>query len=301
MLNRLTRGLVNEIDEYGIRGGAHRWLGLQYVNRRFSHNGESIFSREWDVCVILDACRRDELLRVSDEYSWLGEIGSFESLESCTWHWLPSTIQNSPPDLLSDTAYVTANPFSERFCDGEFAYLDEVWKYGWDGNHGTVPPRPVTDRAISAGREEDFDRLLVHYIQPHTPFIELDAFEGSKQNFSLEYDSLPDEWDQVTRGELDSQTAIRGYRQNLELVLDDVSLLLNNLDAEDVVVTADHGESFGEYGIYGHPPTPLDSLSIVPWAETTAVDSGEYEPKQYEQAVRKNTDVEGRLEALGYR
>ena len=35
-------------------------------------------------------------------------------------------------------------------------------------------------------------------------------------------------------------------------VLNDIGILLDNLDAERVVITADHGEAFGEYGILGH-------------------------------------------------
>ena len=38
------------------------------------------------------------------------------------------------------------------------------------------------------------------------------------------------------------------------------------LDNAWVVITADHGEAFGEFGIFGHPcGTPLPELIVVPY------------------------------------
>lgn len=37
------------------------------------------------------------------------------------------------------------------------------------------------------------------------------------------------------------------------MVLDEVELFLNNINANKVVISSDHGETFGELGFYGHP------------------------------------------------
>ena len=37
------------------------------------------------------------------------------------------------------------------------------------------------------------------------------------------------------------------------MVLRHVQNLLNNHDAERVIISADHGEAFGEFGVYRHP------------------------------------------------
>jgi hypothetical protein len=88
----------------------------------------------------------------------------------------------------------------------------------------------------------------------------------------------------------------------LEYVLDDVALLLENMDAETVVISADHGNALGEFGFYGHPPhSPLPSVRRVPWVETTATDSGDYEPTQEADGeVPTGEEVESRLKDLGY-
>lgn len=289
------------VNEYGVRGGLSRWSGIVYNRTVREVTGRSIFDEEWDVCVILDACRADELERQRRNFDWIGDVGRFPSLASCTWNWLPRTLEATPDDVLRETVYVTANPFSGRFCSREqFHALDEVWKYEWDERRGTVYPRPVTDRAIHHWRTTDADRLLVHYVQPHVPFLSDDAERLSRANFTHEADSSPDAWDRVTRGGLSRETAIAMYRETLERVLEDVELLLSNLRAETVVITADHGEAFGEWGLYGHPEgIDLPCLTRVPWLVTSATDERTHAPKEYDR-TRSNVSNEEQLAALGY-
>lgn len=91
------------------------------------------------------------------------------------------------------------------------------------------------------------------------------------------------------------------YLATLRYVLDDVALLLENVDAERVVITADHGEAFGEWGFYGHTvgcPHPV--VRRVPWVETTATDE-----ETHESAVTPEVDAafdrDQHLRDLGYR
>lgn len=141
----------------------------------------------------------------------------------------------------------------------------------------------------------------MHYLQPHVPFVSLDHFRALRRNFDLNSAGRSDEWDQVTRREPDRETAVEGYRTNLVTVLESVETLLNNVDAERAVVTADHGEAFGEYGIYGHPDVPLNCLTTVPWVETTATDERTHRPRSYETEAGGGMDVGSRLDALGYK
>ncbi|PSP48877.1 hypothetical protein BRC67_12005, partial [Halobacteriales archaeon QH_3_68_24] len=43
------------------------------------------------------------------------------------------------------------------------------------------------------------------------------------------------------------------YLDNLRIVLDEVAVLLENIDADTVAITTDHGEAFGERNFYRHP------------------------------------------------
>ena len=300
-LRRGLRSLPDFVDTYGFPGGLKRWSGIVYHRASGDISGRSVFEHEWDVCVVLDACRADELARFTGDYEWLGPVERFPSLASCTWRWVPRTIDRTPADVLQRTTYVTANPFPDELSEPDtFAAIDRVYSYAWDDEFGTVLPRPVTDRAVHHWREHDPDRLLVHYLQPHVPFLSEDAEPLSRANFSHDEESVRDAWDRVTRGELDRAVAVDRYRRTLARVLEDVDLLLSSIDAERVVVTADHGECFGEWGLYGHPQgVDLPCLTRVPWVETTAVDRGSYVPREYD-SERADVSTGEQLRALGY-
>lgn len=302
--SEIRRGLASlpqAVAEYGVSGGLRRWSGIIYHNATSEVSGRSIFEEDWDICIILDACRADELERFQSEYDWLESVDRFPSLASCTWQWVPRTVEETPPEVLQRTTYVAANPFPEELSERDtFGELDTVYKYAWDDAVGTVKPRPVTDRAIHHWRRNAPERMVVHYIQPHVPFLTEDADPLDRSNFTHERESVPDAWDRVTRGELDREVAIERYRETLARVLEDVDLLLSNVDAEKVVVTADHGEAFGEWGLYGHPQgIAIPCLTSVPWVETSAVDEGDYVPPEYETEP-DTVPADERLRALGY-
>ncbi|WP_434522251.1 hypothetical protein [Halorubrum sp. AS12] len=112
-------------------------------------------------------------------------------------------------------------------------------------------------------------------------------------------------WDLLQSGSITRESAWQAYRDNLEWVLGDVELLLSNLDAETVVLSSDHGEAFGEWGLYGHyRHVPVRALREVPWVKTSATDKQTYEPA-LEPPENTNdvgdSDVKERLNALGYR
>jgi hypothetical protein len=106
--------------------------------------------------------------------------------------------------------------------------------------------------------------------------------------------------DALRRGEVSHETFWQAYRSNLDVVLDDVALLLDNHDGEKVVLTADHGDALGEWGIYDHPAGCLHPVvKNVPWVETTATDTGEYNP-EFQREGTSDADVQERLRSLGY-
>lgn len=88
------------------------------------------------------------------------------------------------------------------------------------------------------------------------------------------------------------------YLDNLRIVLDEVAVLLENIDADTVAITTDHGGAFGERNFYRHPVAcPLSRVRRVPWVETTAVDTGSIEPSASDpEAVETTSSVESRLE-----
>lgn len=61
------------------------------------------------------------------------------------------------------------------------------------------------------------------------------------------------------------------YEENLRLVMGEVQELIKDLDGK-VVVTSDHGEAFGEQGVWEHHvETHIPALVEVPWLEVEEV------------------------------
>jgi hypothetical protein len=269
---------------------------------------------DWDYLVVLDACRFDFFERVHGEYLE-GTLEKRRSPASSTPEWAAEAF----PDEY-DIAYVSANPFingigvaldetkwgsscgySWRATD-HFAEVLDAWTEGWDDDLGTVPPREV-NRIVAANRGtlDDHDRVVVHYLQPHAPYIsggsgrklghlrkgvETGGDAGDdgpvaaarrrvesalgRSEFAMKLGMLVELSPStlLDAGRRGSKAVIeRLYEQNLRLVLEAVTDLVADLDGR-VVVTSDHGEAFGEQGVWEHHvDTHIPPLVEVPWLE----------------------------------
>lgn len=258
---------------------------------------------DWNVCIVLDACRPDLLTEVTDEYGFLPrKIPTIRSSGSTSTEWIEANFNTEFHRFLTETVYITGNPYTDQYSQlDELSLLDEVWRYAWDVESGTQPPRPLTDRAITVWRDQSPERMIVHYMQPHFPSIP-DPLDSKMDLESFGNEWTNSVWDQLAAGELTDERVWEAYLENCRYVLDEVELLLDNLDASRVVITADHGNAFGEWGCYGHPrDTPVPWLQQVPWVETTGADNRTHVPDTYTSKSRVDTTVSDRLSALGYR
>lgn len=304
---------VERYQTYGTKEATRRSVrellvgGVRRAGRTIPTYGDYVFEQDWDVLVVLDACRWDALNEVKDEYEWLpAEVPQFTSRGTYSRDWMQENFVGKYSDEKSETDHITWNAFSDYELDeSEWNSLDEVWQMVWDDERGLLPPRAVTDRAIATRRQSDADRLLVHYMQPHTPFPgieETEPIEHSKVGtIDPEHTTV---WELIDEGKITREEAWDAYIDNLRWVLDDVSLLLENIDAEKVILTADHGDCFGEWLLYGHPQgVQVPVLKRVPWVELSAEDTQSYEPDfEGREEIEDDVDesVEDRLEQLGY-
>ncbi|MEA5388455.1 hypothetical protein VB773_02115 [Haloarculaceae archaeon H-GB2-1] len=228
--------------------------------------------------------------------------GAAYSAASTSKTWIERNFDDRYSSELAKTAYVTGNPFSEQLRSRtDIGFLDEVWRYAWDNERGTIPPRPLTDRLISIGRQNEWERLIVHYMQPHFPALENPKL-GGQIDINNAKSSNPDSiWRHLQEGKVTSDEVWAAYETNLKSVLEDVELLLNNVDADTAVITSDHGNAIGDWGFYGHKEgIPLQCMRRVPWCETNGTDSHEYVPQTYDRDDEVDTSVEERLSSLGY-
>ena len=135
------------------------------------------------------------------------------------------------------------NPFS-KICH---VYTDH-----YDFNSQTVLPENVNKVYLSL--KGDFkNRCIIVYMQPHPPFVGKESVKskGWTQWTGQNYEGKI-VWDLVKDGELTLEAAVKGYKSNLEYVLEYVKKLLPELNGK-IIISSDHGELFGEYDEYGHP------------------------------------------------
>jgi len=313
----LRKLLSSPVDS--IKQGALRpYQGLWYTVTSRRPIGTNIFTQEWDLLLVLDACRVDALREVAPEYEFLSDINEIWSVGSNSHEWIAQTFNNKYESEIAETTYVTGNGFTKRIFEtrtfppskitvpftwtnwdivdqNKLQNLVEVWRHHRDERLKVVPPDILTDYTIDIGRRKKPDRMIVHYMQPHGPYI-AGAINENRDPTEIELEA----WKSLRDGNASFDTIWEMYLDNLRVVLDDIERLLNNIDAETVVITADHGEAFGELGAYGHPegfPHPV--VKKVPWATTTATDNNTSAPT-IEQHSGPETDVEEYLRDLGY-
>ena len=106
-------------------------------------------------------------------------------------------------------------------------------------------------------------------------------------------------WEKLRDDELDRSTVWAAYRANLEYVLDSINTLRQNVFGPRMVVTADHGNALGEWGIYGHGDYPIPSLRRVPWCTVPSEDNHTIDPNVDRSYAE--VEVEEQLRNLGYR
>jgi len=266
---------------------------------------ERIHETNWDVLIILDECRYDYFKRIYQDF-FNGGLSPVESMAGATAPWFKKTFTGHYPD----TVYVSANPVVNSMGIGawgadsvdahkKFHRVIDVWDKGWSKELNTTPPNEVTEHALKEIRADSSKRFIVHYLQPHEPYIPLlkqnngeentsKYNSGKIQNLLIEtgkkiIDSLP----KKIENKLDSReihslavkylgatprfpeeiAQIMGlgelqkqYQRNLKLALKEVKKLVNQLGDREVVLTSDHGESIREKG-WGHRQMK------VPWLE----------------------------------
>lgn len=255
----------------GLNRVYHRRCGFRSENT----SGITVFDEDWDTLVVLDACRYD-MFQSTNQLD--GSLSPRISKGSSTTEWLQANFDGRD---LSDTVYVTANPQLERNREKWDVTLHEttnVWlDNGWDDETGTVRAGTMTNAALEAAELFPHKRLVVHYMQPHYPFVPADTTADKEhlQQIDGNGDSPSDEniWNQMFHGDLElSRDELWSiYVENLEYVLEHVEELLADLTGK-TIITGDHGNYVGDRASpipireWGHPRGLYDKPVVcVPW------------------------------------
>ena len=232
----------------------------------FYHQGIKIFEEDWDNLIILDACRYDIFSELTD---LSGSLEPRYSRGSATYNFIRA---NFTDKHLHDTVYVSANAWFLKLKDQINAEVHDFidLQYGKDDIEWAheelkaVTPETVTKAALEAHQNYPNKRLIVHYLQPHHPFIG----PTGRENFNQQSSSLIDV---VKENDQPDKVLRTAYKENLKLVLPEVKKLLEHLPGK-TVVTADHGEMLGDrhdyvpVRDYGHHKGIFNDATVkVPW------------------------------------
>lgn len=255
---------------------------------------QKIRDSEWDNLIICDAARFDCF---EQEYRRFlsGKLERVISPATCTVDWMKK-VWNEFYDLTYFSGWPGANragiPRRGYVARDHFKRIVDVWDFGWDEKLGTVPPWNM-NRAVlkQLYYETPFDwlfgkpaigRLIIHYMQPHQPFIGETkiTFSVPKPTPGPAGTGLFRTSRKIRKLKIKPETLKRAYRDNLRLVLHWTAKLVPFLRGK-TVVTSDHGNLFrdfrGRMGTY-HPSAQAiaaigkkvdqyPQLIEVPWLE----------------------------------
>jgi len=227
---------------------------------------------DWDYLIVLDACRYDVFREVVDEKANFAISGGRSTKSWMTWNFR---------DKYDDVIYIAGNPhfaganLRRVLGFNPFYLVIEVWDFGWDDDLKTVPPEEVTKATLDTLKIYPEKNMIIHYLQPHHPFLSdkaiIEKEEINKptmegiQTHGLRRGRGKKVWELVMKGEVPIERAIKGYKENLKIVWKEVEKLNNKLQGK-IIVTSDHGNLIGEYGMYGHGgPLRAEHLVKVPW------------------------------------
>ena len=298
----------------GLRDPLH---AKDVVTRRFSRRsgrwlnsvrGERYLDRDWDNLILLDACRYD-LFKAENTIN--GQLTAMRSNASSSDEYFEKNIEGHSH---GDLVYYSANPHIDN-VDASFHDLYRLWEGDtWDEETGTVLPSDAVDCVLNTADAYDDKRIILHMMQPHRPFLGDNTSEFEQSGFSRvgvnlapgEDPEIPFWWKRLEDGLLDKKQVMRLYRDTLRVALPHVQRLVEHLPGK-TVISADHGNVFGERGmfgqrLYGHPSyTHHPKLVTVPWLEIDKPRKKIVEGTADVQSKREHyRDATEQLEALGY-
>lgn len=210
----------------------------------------NVLDREWDNLIILDACRYDYFKEFYPDTDKIISVGTHSR------HFFENTFSGR---TCKDLIYISGNP---HLREGKFEELTgskieecfhSVYKtFENDWGSGYMPPEPITRDAKTAEKLFPDKRKIIHYVPPHEPYITEDGL-----------------WDltEVWKGNKTVDEAREAYRNNIEMMISHIEELADFMEGK-TIVTADHGELLGEYGLLAHPyGINAKELREVPWCE----------------------------------
>lgn len=249
-----------------------------------------IHEKKWDILIVLDACRYDTFAKYCREYLGEGWLCKLTSPGTWTVAWLHKTFYKTN---MKDVIYVSSNPYinskdiATPFKSKDvFGKVVDAWNEGFDTITNFLPPSETNKYSFISIDLNRRKRFIIHYMQPHEPYIIYGEKNHVKGKFSMlkkivfEFVSDNIMWtimdkfgfepwsytEQLWR-EYGKEGIIEGYEENLKIVLKSVKQFITKYPNKKIVITADHGERLGERNRYGHGGRRDKWVTTIPWFE----------------------------------
>ena len=134
----------------------------------------------------------------------------------------------------------------------------------------TTSPSHVNNTVFKEGLT---GRDIIFYIQPHFPWIMDRDLSITLKPYIAVHELIPGDivGSALKKHNISRERLFKAYSKDLILILNNVSKVIKRAirlaPYEKVIVTAIHGELFGEFGLYFHKDLPLHYVTLVPWLE----------------------------------
>ncbi|WP_257297844.1 hypothetical protein [Haloarchaeobius sp. FL176] len=275
--------------------------------------GIDVMEQDWDNLLLLDACRYDYF---EERCEFEGDLQSVISRGGRSWEFMEG---NFVGKTFHDTIYVTANPHTGKLADDVFHAVEPLYLEEWDDKNETVLPETVVEEALAAHQRFPDKRLIVHFMQPHRPYLgptgeelrakyDVRGFNRHVANEERSHDSRESFSKMVERGKIPAEKAQKAYSETLDIVLEHVAELLDGIDGK-TVISSDHGELLGERmnfltnPKFGHSHDAIRNRTLyeVPWLEIEGDRRHITEDEPVDTESGSDENLEDRLRALGYK
>jgi len=189
------------------------------------------------------------------------------------WEDMMNPKLSSLAEILKGKGYKTIFVIgNSKMGDGEFQdkALREISKgfnYLYHNNDATIATNKAIDYVYKYSKNHFF--IWIHYLNTHTPYADYIPYDKLFVNDGLYYNPyIKNQNDEEVIKHLDYiakyDRAIRTVDAEIDRIME--SLILNKLDKNTlIIISADHGEMFGEHGWYFvHGSTLYEPLLRVP-------------------------------------
>ena len=300
-------------------------------------NGINIMEEDWDNLIILDSCRYDK-------FELINELdGDLDWKISKASHSKEFYKENFPSEEYHDVVYATANPYGIAICGNKFhesvstfsgditydfqkqrvdTVTTENGEILLDRHVKNLLPGHLTNMAIELYDRNPNKKLIVHYMQPHKPYLStyaemlrkklmqdnnvaFDRFMTVDQINNSDKNVIRDLMHAAMSNIISPQELNKLYDQNLRIVLDHVEYLLSHIQGK-TVITADHGELLGELRggqrFNHHEKLYCQELRKIPF-HTLQIGKRRqtWEEKPKKKFIRDISDLNNQLSLLGYK